>query len=38
MMGNLVAEVATVRAPDGVEIELMRRASRLRHQMTADWA
>jgi len=38
MMGSLVAEVTLVRAPDGVRLELMRRAARLKHTMELDWA
>eukprot|EP00965_Chrysotila_dentata_P150468 4970335-Pleurochrysis_carterae.AAC.5 len=36
-MGSLVAEVALIRAPDGVEIELLRRAAELTHEMLPDW-
>ena len=37
MMGDLVAEVAIVRAPDGVELRLTRQAAVLRRAMEADW-
>ena len=37
MMGSLVAEVAMVRAPDGVRLELIRRAAYLTHAMQPDW-
>ena len=38
MMGELVAEVAVVRAPDGVQVELMHRAGLVSVAMTPDWS
>lgn len=37
MMGDLVAEVALVRAPDGVQLELVHRLGRLAIQPEDDW-
>ena len=37
MMGDLVAEVALVRAPDGVQLELVHRLGRLATQPEDDW-
>ncbi len=37
MMGPLIAEVALVRAPDGVQLELVRRVGWLTHAMQPDW-
>jgi hypothetical protein len=37
MMGNLVADVAVVRAPDGVAVELLRVARVLPQAMEPDW-
>eukprot|EP00967_Tisochrysis_lutea_P146966 scaffold278378_cov35-Tisochrysis_lutea.AAC.4 len=36
-MGNLVADVALLRAPDGVSVELVRKARVLPQQMEPDW-
>ena len=38
MMGDLVAEVASVRAPDGVVLELVYRCSRIVRPLEADWS
>ena len=38
MMADLVAEVAVVRAPDGVQLELVHRAGLLQVDMTPDWS
>ena len=37
MMGDLVAEVVLLRATDGVQIELLRRAARLPQSLEPDW-
>ena len=37
MMGDLVAEAVVLRAPDGVQLGLVRRAARLDHAMEPDW-
>jgi len=37
MMGNVVADVAVVRAPDGVPVELLRVARVLPQAMEPDW-
>jgi hypothetical protein len=37
MMGNVVADVAVVRAPDGVQVELLRVARVLPQAMEPDW-
>ena len=38
MMGDLVAEVASVRAPDGVNLELVHRSATIARSMQADWS
>ena len=37
MMGELVAEVAVLRAPDGVMLEVIRRAAVVSTPMEPDW-
>ena len=37
MMGNVVADVAVIRAPDGVSVELLRVARVLPQAMEPDW-
>ncbi|KAL1514432.1 hypothetical protein AB1Y20_003531 [Prymnesium parvum] len=38
MLGNLVVEAVVVRAPDGVQLRLMRRVGLLEQELQPDWA